>query len=100
MSKTEKAAKPEKSATVMVMNNQTHTVFYPGWKLSPGVNKVSRAAAEAMKKNPHIKKVKGISVTDAPPATKGLDIDDAVELVEKTYDPKLVQEFLSEDDRP
>lgn len=88
------------SEKVRVDNNQSHIVFYPGGKLRPGVNSVLRAAADAMKKNPHIKKVKGVSIADAPPSTKGLDVDEAVELVEKTHDDELLHEYRSEDDRP
>lgn len=88
------------SENVMVVNNQSHTVFFPGATLRPGVNSVPRATAAAMKKNPHIKKIKGVSIADAPPATKGLDIDEAVELVGKTHDDSLLHEYQSEDGRP
>lgn len=88
------------SETVMVVNNQSHTVFFPGATLRPGVNDVPRATAATMKKNPHITQVKGVSIADAPPATKGLDVDEAVELVEKTHDEKLLHKYRSEDERP
>ena len=89
-----------KSEEVMVVNNQSHTVFFPGAKLRPGVNSVPRKVAEAMKANPHISKLVAISISDAPPATKGLDVDKAVELVGKTHDDSLLHGYQAEDGRP
>lgn len=97
--------KTEKPTEVMVVNNQAKTVFFPGVKLRPGVNSVPSGIADAMKKNPHIKKLVsistgGVEIADMPPTTKGLDIPAAEALVEKTNDDGLLHKYQSEDGRP
>ena len=93
-------AKAAKNDEVMVVNDQSRLVFFPGKTLRPGVNSVPVAVAEAMKKNPSMQKLKSITISDAPRATKGLDIPEAEELVEKTNDDELLHKYQSEDGRP
>ena len=93
-------AEKKRPRNVMVVNNQPKLIHFGSTVLKPGVNSVPEKIAKQMAAHPHIKGLVGIEFsTDAPSTTK-LEPAKAKALVAKTHDPKLLDEFEKEDERP
>ena len=90
-------------AMVQVINNGAKMRTFHGRQIGPGVRKIDSAWAEKIKEHPHFLKLKAVglmSISDAPPATKGKSIVEAAELVAQTHDKELLDEYAAEDHRP
>ena len=95
--------KAEKPHMVQIINNGAKLRTFCGVCIGLGVTAIDSKLADEIKETAHYQNLKAqglMSISDAPPATKGKDIKEAAELVKQTHDTGLLDEYAADDHRP
>jgi len=94
---------PAKPHKVQVVNNGAKLRTFNNVQIGPGITAIDSEVADRIKAHPHYLKLKAaglMSISEAPPATKGKSVVEAEAQIDQTHDTGLLDEYAADDHRP